>query len=138
MSGNTLSQLRIPEGFRFGYEQHVRAGRIEHLWFLANEAGGVHVSAWPTKPAYEGDRDRWLGGVECHSPTSLYGQEKPSHEHCWLLGAPCWHDGSSLQFSEQIAPHMPEHEVMEKYHHARVLSILIHRHRVWLTEREDA
>ena len=58
----------------------------------------------------EGDGIDWdglSGGIEIHSPKPLYqghGDGKPDQERCWLLKAPCWHDGSSLQASEVWIP----------------------------------
>ncbi len=45
------------------------------------------------------------GGVEMHSRVPLsYSKEEPDHENCWLLNAPCWHDGSSLYAEETYIP----------------------------------
>ncbi|TDQ63605.1 hypothetical protein ATL17_1612 [Maritalea mobilis] len=78
-----------------------------HIWFAKSELGGVHIWAIEQDKDW---RDRWgerfLGGIEIHSPKPLYGDCQASHDDCWLLNAPCWHDGSSLQFSEQIEPVM--------------------------------
>lgn len=43
---------------------------------------------------YDGE----LGGVEEHrkAPADYQEGEQPSHDKCWLIDCPCWHDGSSL------------------------------------------
>jgi len=46
------------------------------------------------------------GGVEYHhraAPEYLFGKDA-AHEHCWILGGPCWHDGTSLWASEHWIP----------------------------------
>lgn len=47
-----------------------------------------------------------VGGVEYHMrrAPSYSEQTTPDHEHCWLLGAPCWHDGTSLYASDVLIP----------------------------------
>lgn len=76
-----------------------------HIWTLVGPNGAVHVWAEPTKPEFT---NRWgeafFGGIEIHSKKRLYGDGAPDHPDCWLLKCPCWHDGSSLQFSEQVEP----------------------------------
>jgi len=38
------------------------------------------------------------GGIELHYqiPPDYMDDQAPSHQDCWLLNSPCWHDGSSL------------------------------------------
>lgn len=47
-----------------------------------------------------------LGGVELHSPVSLYGQGEPDFTDCPLVPGDgrCWVDGSSLAYSDTFAP----------------------------------
>lgn len=74
-----------------------------HFWTLTGPLGGVHIWARPVLGAPE----KYVGGVEVHYPHPVYpwdSEDKPHHENCWLLGGPCWHDGTSLYFSERIAP----------------------------------
>jgi len=102
----------VPIGATMGYEVHDDgAGRLQHNWWIKSDDGGIHI--WACLAKLAGWPDEWLGGVEAHYaavPDSYGGwfdPAKPSHEDCWLLKGPCWHDGSSLYFSEQIAPRMP-------------------------------
>jgi len=44
-------------------------------------------------------------GLEFHHTKPIHGKDRPSHQHCWLLGAPCWHDGTSLYAEEYFIPH---------------------------------
>ncbi len=73
-----------------------------HTWSVVGPAGGVHIWASPITDRRWGKQ--FYGGVEVHSRTPMYGDEKPSHDECWLIGGPCWHDGTSLYFSENIEP----------------------------------
>lgn len=123
----------VPEGLVWQYRLTVRGGRDQHTWSLNGPRGGIHVAAWESS----GWRDEhWMGGIEGHSPTPReYESEKPSHEHCWLIGKPCWHDGSSLQFSEQIAPYLPAPgKPFEDRDHLDVLHIMVSRYNSWLPE----
>ena len=112
------------------YERHMRDNGTErHVWSVKNERGGLHV--W----AHQHDDDyrmkwgqRYWGGIEMHSPRPLHeGQEgKPHHDKCWLLGVPCWHDGSSLQFDEQIEPILSDDICGQD--HSFVFDLLRRRH----------
>lgn len=122
------------EKLLFAYKVYTRGSRQEHQWSLVGERGGIHVDAWLAADSLYGER--WLGGIEGHSPTRRdYDSEKPSHEHCWLIQGPCWHDGSSLQFSEQIAPYLPMRgEAMTNLEHEEVLRTMRSRYLSWLPE----
>lgn len=80
-----------------------------HIWTLKGPNGAIHVwAAEHSKDLASRFSERYYGGVETHSPTQLYGSDtQSSHENCWLLGGPCYHDGTSLYFSENIAPILP-------------------------------
>jgi hypothetical protein len=77
-----------------------------HMWTAIGDKGAIHIWAEPVPS--EGWRwpEEYYGGVEKHSKTPVYdfNSDKPDHEECWLLKCPCWHDGSSLYFSERIEP----------------------------------
>lgn len=131
-----------PEGMCFTYRAVIRAGHVTHIWTLANEKGGIHVSAQISRFSTS-EYGEWLGGAETHyaAAPDYMDASKPSHEHCWILGGPCWHDGSSLYFSENIAPMLPptwekEPHRMADYHHDRVLSELRYLHRIRFSEEE--
>lgn len=91
----------------FNYIPASEENRNTHMWTAVGENGGVHIWAAP-QPQLEGRYwpEKFFGGVEIHSKVRLYefGDGKPSHDNCWLLGCPCHHDGSSLYFSERIEP----------------------------------
>jgi len=129
----------VPNGLTWAYKVSLRGGHEEHIWSLVGERGGIHVNAWlapPIKGYYA--EHRWLGGIEGHSPIPReYESETPSHEHCWLIDGPCWHDGSSLQFSEQLAPWFPAAgEQMTERQHVDVLREMVSRYHSWLPEAQ--
>ena len=59
-------------------------------WAVIGPLGAVHFWKFNNYPQ--------LGGVEEHrkAPADYQNGQPPSHEDCFLLGCPCWHDGSSL------------------------------------------
>ena len=73
-----------------------------HTWSVVGKPGGIHLhireSGKPDHP--------YFGGLEVHyrQPPDYMKDKPPSQEHCWLLDAPCWHDGSSLQAEEIWIP----------------------------------
>lgn len=138
MSGGAPYGLTIPDGFVWKYEQCWQRGRIEHTWSIRGEAGGIHINA-RISPAFSTYPAEWMGGIEMHKPSTA---ESAHHQHCWLLGGPCEHDGSSLQFSEGIAPYLPYPDEQEPHKfgpgvHDLTLSIMLRRYRTWLVESES-
>lgn len=127
----------VPAGLVWQYQIVVRGGQDHHTWGLTGKRGGIHVHAWEASSGWRDER--WIGGIEGHSPIRReYDSEKPSHEHCWLIHGPCWHEGSSLQFSEQIGPYLPAPgKLFEERDHIDVLHVMISRYNSWLpTEAE--
>ena len=96
-------------------------GRVRYDWIRWAETGAIQ--AWgefdPRNAEYSFTGSPWIGGIECHAAT---GEGEPSHDPCWVLGGRCWHDGSSLQFSEEIAPFLPRDPDLREHHHQHVLS----------------
>lgn len=80
-----------------------REDSYEKRWILVGTEGAVdfHVSHAIAQFAYLGR----TGGIEEHHRSRVpYMDEKPSHDNCWILNGPCWHDGSSLYASEVLIP----------------------------------
>lgn len=133
--------LNVPEGMVWSYRAVLRGKYLTHLWTLANEAGGIHISA--NIHDFQGSRE-WSGGCETHyvKCPDYMDPDKPSHDHCWVLGGPCWHDGSSLYFSENIAPMLPNpwkaspHQMASR-HHDYVTFELKHLHRIRFAEEVE-
>ena len=81
--------------------------RARYVWGVKGEKGGVHV--WAQRMSDRAAKifgTRYYGGIEVHraTPGQYDDPAEPSHTDCWLIGGPCWHDGSSLQFDEQVRP----------------------------------
>lgn len=116
----------IPDDWKAVYQYNaiLRGGRVTHQWCLSSEKGAIHIHGCLS--ALEGLPTEWLGGIETHLPHPFdYGsQDTPSHDHCWLLQAPCWHDGTSLGFSENVAPYLPETDDLKSHHHEMVVNEL--------------
>ena len=130
----------IPDGLIWKYETVLRGGHVHHTWALIGDVGAIHI--WGNRTAWE-SRPEWIGGIECHysAAPEYMDPDKPSHDHCWLLGKPCWHDGSSLQFSEGVAPYLPNDDTLERRHHEMVTHMLTRRFRDYLstpTMKEDS
>lgn len=86
----------------YAFKRDDAKGYPTFTWSLIGPDGGVHIWArandaeWVAKWG-----ERYIGGVECHWPAP---PDESHHADCWLLKGPCRHDGSSLYFSERIAP----------------------------------
>ena len=92
--------------YRRKYELSFPFGQPRHVWSIVGAAGGIHLHITDYGDPRDCGGTRYQGGVEVHwrhPPPSLAG-DPPSHDQCWLLGCPCWHDGSSLQASERYIP----------------------------------
>lgn len=70
---------------------------VRHQWELVGPDGGLHFHVSLT-PGYDPSC-----GLEIHK-TSKQRDEAPSQINCWLVGGPCWHDGTSLYASEHLWP----------------------------------
>lgn len=86
----------------FKYELVESGGCSRHIFSAVDERGGMHF--WVQRSFMDCVREHF-GGVECHyrSPPEYMSREFGGDE-CWLLNAPCWHDGSSLLASEKWIP----------------------------------
>lgn len=127
-----MNDIKAPDGLVFEYRQTFCGAGVHYLWALTGEKGAIHI--WAQPDTYEHRRSDWSGGIECHyaSAPDYMSADCPSHERCWLLDRPCWHDGSSLYFSEYIADDMPRNsEAVDDRTHASMLGTL----RRWYREK---
>lgn len=78
---------------------------VRHQWSFLGPEGGISFSAsMPKEDSNFGSRDVGCGLEFHHYFDPSGGQQAPHHAPCWLLGAPCWHDGTSLYASESVWP----------------------------------
>lgn len=97
--------------FRSKYEFSIEIGHPHHVWTVVGRHLAIHLNITD----YGEDHakkygERYSGGIEIHyrQPPEYMKDDAPSQDHCWLLKAPCWHDGSSLQVTERWIPHWLE------------------------------
>ena len=80
---------------------------VVHQWSVVGARMGIHVHIGDMGEEYakKYGGKRYSGGIEIHyrQPPDWLRDDLP-HKSCWLLGGPCWHDGSSLQASEIWIP----------------------------------
>lgn len=85
--------------YRNKYTYENRAGTKQHVWTCIGRMGALHlhISEQPSGECY--------GGLEIHyrHPPDYMSNHAP-HEKCWLIGGPCWHDGTSLYVTETVIP----------------------------------
>lgn len=129
-----------PTGFdplRFEYRFSIKEKRERHDWIVAGKLGAINIWAEPTTSSYRGEH--WFGGIECHR-AQPFEYNSGHHEHCWLLDAECWHDGSSLQFSEQVEHRLPppSGRPIDGSLLDQLSPLLTSRYRTWLQEPASA
>lgn len=90
--------------YRYKYSATWFAGSWRHSYELIGRHGGVNVHF--SGPHRYDNADHWSAGVEFHyrEPPEHMRDDAPSHDRCWLLECPCWHDGSSVWAQEQFMP----------------------------------
>lgn len=90
--------------FIFEYRLTMPFGTPRHCWTCIGRHGAMHLHI--SGPHHYDGRENWSAGLETHhrQPPEHMEDDAPSHEKCWLIGGPCWHDGTSLYASEQLLP----------------------------------
>jgi len=98
------------EGY-YEYRPCPSTGSARHFWVVVGPLAGVHL--W-----VEVGNGFPFGGFETHyrNPPKYMADDSPSHDNCWVLKCPCWHDGTSLWATEYWIPmwlnHPNDHEFM--------------------------
>lgn len=98
-----------------------------HTWSIIGRHGAKHLDI----SGYELNGIlNFSGGLETHwrNPPEYMANDAPSQDKCWLLGQPCWHDGTSSYVSDYIIP-MIEHSLrsdagLTSYDHDRIFTLL--------------
>ena len=88
--------------FRTKYEYTRPFGHGRHDWFVIGARGAIHLHiSEPSDAKYD-----CVAGLEFHyrSPPDYMEDQAPSHDVCWVLKCPCWHDGTSLYARETLWP----------------------------------
>ena len=95
--------MNLPEKYKYRYEKTLFCGYWSHTWILVGEHGGMHLNI----RGYKSDKSiEYSAGLETHyrKPPEYMKGKPPSHDECFILKTPCWHDGTSLYASEKYVP----------------------------------
>lgn len=99
------------------YEWTQRYMATRHQWSFRGPRGGLHLSVNVMPDRGLGRADAGLEFHHAYDPSG--GNEAAHHTNCWLLGGPCWHDGTALYASETVWPRveqmMPDHDAIFRY-----------------------
>jgi len=107
------------ESFDEKYEYAKPHTSARHTWSVVGARMGIHLHIEDYGEEHEQKYGRrYSSGLECHYRTApdYMRDQAPSQKECWLIGGPCWHDGTSFYAEEhwvpmwQDAPH--DHERM--------------------------
>jgi len=82
-------------------------GYPRHTWEAIGGLIAMHLHITDLGEQHEAKYGkRYDGGLEIHyrQPPEYRRLDAPDHDDCWLLHAPCWHDGSSLIVDEEWLP----------------------------------
>lgn len=96
--------------FRHEYRLTPRFGSDNHCWICIGAKGAthLHISGPYMYPNEAGgpNEEHWSAGLETHyrSPPPYMADQAPSHDECWVIKGPCWHDGTSLCAQESYLP----------------------------------
>lgn len=93
--------------YRSKYEFSMQFGHAYHVWSVVARHIGMHLHICDYGETDEKKLgERYSGGIEIHyrQPPDYMKDEAPSNDNCWLLKAPCWHDGSSMQVTDTWIP----------------------------------
>ena len=109
--------------YEFEYRYTRQFGEPFHQWSIVGALAGLHV--WIKDRGEEFEEQfgsRYSGGIEVHyrTPPSYMSDDAPTYKSCWLLGCPCWHDGSSLQTTEYWIPAW----LADPHNHDRMFDLL--------------
>lgn len=94
----------LPRRYRYSFRAWFFAKAWRYSYELVGASGGMHLHI--SGPHHYDGQDNWSAGLECHwrQPPHYMRHDPPSHDECWLLKCPCWHDGTSLHAQEHYLP----------------------------------
>lgn len=100
--------MKLPDQYRYTYKTTLFAGHWKHDYQLIGRHGGLnfHITDMGDEYAAKYNVDRFSAGLEYHwrVPPDYMADKPPSHDRCWLLKCPCWHDGTSVYAQETLLP----------------------------------
>lgn len=87
---------------KYQYTRPYSSGR--HDWIVVGARGAIHLHI--SEPPNGDPQYSYSAGLETHyrSPPDYMADQAPSHDECWVLHCPCWHDGTSLYAQERYLP----------------------------------
>lgn len=92
----------LNDDYTYEYRETFRLGRWTYWYQIVGRHGGVHlhISHWGDNP------DDYTAGLEYHYrvPPDYMATKPPSHNQCFLLESPCWHDGTSMYAMDHYLP----------------------------------
>ena len=98
---------QLPDRYKYEYKMSPCGESLDHTWSVVGDRGGIHLNLrLDSSSTSRGGVPSYIGGIEVHyrTPPEYMKDDPPSHDHCWLLDAPCWHEGFSLQVVEIWGP----------------------------------
>lgn len=88
--------------YRCTYRMYWRFDQWAWSYELIARDGGLHLHV--STYAIDG-KTEYSAGLEMHSRTPPAGANiPPSFDECWLLKAPCWHEGTSVYAMDHFLP----------------------------------
>jgi hypothetical protein len=105
-----------------------------HYWIVRGDVGAVHVWALDQRSDESDihDYDDVFGGIECHYAIKPEGFKYCGYrENCEIIGRECWHEGSSLQFSEEFRNPFAMY-CLNRKDHDFFFATARHRYNLWL------
>lgn len=87
--------------FRCSYTVKFFAGSWRHEYVVLCKNGAISFHWADSEGRFEK-----TAGLEIHRyvPAEYQKDHAPHHSPCHILGAPCWHDGTSLYATEKLLP----------------------------------
>lgn len=81
----------LPRQYRYQYRLNLGSGSRTHSYELIGKYGGVQLRITEYRVGAP------CGDIEIHYRNPRQDDHRPpTHDACWLIKAPCWHDGSTL------------------------------------------
>lgn len=100
-----MSDIYTQRKYRLAYEMKIQPwGNALHSYTCVGRWGAVSLHITDLSRMKEAAVEH-SAGLEYHRRQPLPDNDSPpSHEKCWLIGGPCWHDGTSLYAQEKYVP----------------------------------